>query len=110
MYRPKVEISDSLIANATLMSKNRLDKYPKLLELAKQDKNRERRLAEHKCAACFYTVAIAGQAITNQECGVCSKPQQYGSTNTDILCVKCAKGKGLCKHCGGDIAKIDAHV
>lgn len=45
-----------------------------------------------------------GAAITLEPCMRCGEMQTYGSTNTDALCLPCAKETGLCKHCGGDLA------
>jgi hypothetical protein len=71
---------------------------------AEQDVDRQARLAKGFCVSCHYVIGrIGGAAMTSQPCACCLAPQMYASTNTDALCLPCAKEHSLCKHCGGDL-------
>lgn len=67
------------------------------------DTRSEHRKKQQQCRACYYFPTIAGQSITFRDCMCCGETQTYGSTNTDVLCMKCAVEHFLCRHCGGDI-------
>jgi hypothetical protein len=69
------------------------------------DPRRKERLKELECKACYYirTNRVGGASMTTQTCGICGSPEMYGSTNTDVLCAKCASEHQLCKYCGGDV-------
>ena len=72
-------------------------------EEIKNDKRKHERLESNECAWCFYNARIGCSAMTEQACMCCGEKVLYGSTNTDALCIKCAKENQLCKHCGGDV-------
>jgi hypothetical protein len=73
-------------------------------EKAKNDTDREARLIKQLCISCHYIRGrIGGAAMTTQPCACCLKPEMYGSTATDELCLSCADKHNLCKRCGGDI-------
>lgn len=62
------------------------------------------RLESQFCISCYYlSSSLAGQAFTTRPCGICEVDVIYGSTYTDVLCLKCAIENHLCKHCAGDI-------
>lgn len=88
---------------ATTMAAGRIHEALKLAQKYQEDPHREARLAVHTCKACFYRTSIAGAAMTMQPCMCCQQDQMYSSTNTDALCLTCAKENKLCKHCGGDV-------
>lgn len=69
------------------------------------DKSKKERREKGECKFCFYmrTQRIGGAAMTSQPCGICGEYQMYGSTNTDKICLKCAKKHELCKYCGADL-------
>lgn len=76
----------------------------KTAENIRLDPNKAERIAKSQCKSCFYVLGrIGGAAMTQQPCACCGENQTYGSTNTDNLCLECAKKHQLCKHCGGDI-------
>lgn len=82
--------------------------FTELLETARraeEDTDREERLRRHWCKACFYRsgFAMASAAGTEQPCACCAATQIYSSSNTDALCMPCAKAHRLCKHCRGDL-------
>lgn len=57
-----------------------------------------------ECKVCYYihNARIGGAAMTYRDCGICGSKELYGSTSTDVLCMKCAQEYKLCKHCGAD--------
>lgn len=69
------------------------------------DNNRSARRASLECKTCYYiyTSRIGGAAMTTRPCGICSVEQLYSSTNTDKICLNCAKNYSLCKYCGADL-------
>lgn len=103
MHKPAVKMTPRDMSFATAMAQSRVKEALRLAQKYQEDPHREHRLAEHKCKACYYRTVIAGAAITMQPCMCCGKEQMYSSTNTDVLCVPCAKTHALCKHCGGDV-------
>jgi hypothetical protein len=68
------------------------------------DNRQEDREKKQECKACFYSSRFGGSAMVTQPCMCCGKDVMYSSTNTDRLCMYCAKKHQLCKHCGGDIS------
>jgi hypothetical protein len=74
------------------------------LEFMRDDRRKDR-LKKGECRTCFYirNSRIGGAAMTSRPCGICGWDQMYGSTNTDVLCMKCAEIHKLCKYCGGDL-------
>lgn len=82
------------------------DRVRRLIDRANEvtaDARKIDRLKKHECKACFYESRIGGSAITMRPCMSCGNEEMYGSTATDVLCMKCATKHNLCKHCGGDI-------
>lgn len=93
------------MARATLRATEKIQSVLDYAQQLETDPRREERLAKQFCKACFYgPPRVAGAAMTTQPCMCCGEDQQYGSTNTDVLCLDCAKAHDLCKHCGGDLA------
>ena len=77
-----------------------------ILESARKltdDPDREARVEKCLCVVCHYGSRLGGAAITNQPCMSCGKDQTFSSTDTDVLCLDCAKAGRLCAHCGADI-------
>lgn len=73
-------------------------------EKIKEDAQKDIRVSEQECKACFYVRSkVGGSAMTSRACMCCGSDVLYGSTCTDVLCKDCAKENKLCKHCGGDI-------
>lgn len=89
---------------ATTMAVKRVQSVLDLAAKLETDSDKPTRLVEQNCKACYYFSSIAGQAFTDQQCACCGTLESYSSTNTDALCMACAKGGDLCKHCGGDIS------
>jgi hypothetical protein len=87
---------------ATHVSRGRMESILKLAENFTRDPEREKRVEDCLCKSCFYVSRVGGAAITQEPCMCCGEMQTYGSTNTDALCLSCARETGLCKHCGGD--------
>lgn len=91
---------------STYFSKKRVEGALKLAKKLEEDPDQSTRHAQQLCKACYYFPAMAGQAFTTQPCACCHVDQTYSNTNTDALCMDCAKQHHLCKHCSGDI-KMD---
>ena len=87
----------------TYRAKDYYNSWIELANKATSDTDKAERLKRHECKACFYGGRIGGATITTRPCMCCGKEEHYGSTNTDVLCLDCAKKHKLCKHCGGDI-------
>jgi hypothetical protein len=68
------------------------------------DPEKTKRLESQLCVYCFYKEGgFAGQAFSTKKCEICEDPQTYSSTDTDDLCLACAKEHKLCKHCNSHI-------
>lgn len=91
------------IQMSTTMAKKRIESTLRLADSLRSDPEKENRIKTQFCLCCYYYTAVAGQALTQRECGICGEDQMYGNTNADALCISCAKENSLCKHCGGDL-------
>lgn len=98
-----MSFTKSALVSATSRSKERVEDTLALAERIKSDLDMDERKKAQLCKACFYFTALGGSRITSRECAGCGKDQVYGSTNTDALCMDCARKHSLCKHCGGDL-------
>jgi ribosomal protein S27E len=91
------------MVRATETAKSKIASVVELAEKMIKDPQKAGRLAAQECKACHYSSRIGGCAMTTRPCMSCGEDQMYGSTNTDVLCLSCAKKHKLCKHCGGDL-------
>lgn len=91
------------MVDASYFSSSRVTNAMEFARKLVDDPDRAERTAKQSCKACYYFTQIGGAAITTRPCMCCGKDQIYGSTNTDALCLDCAKNHDLCKKCGGDI-------
>jgi len=41
--------------------------------------------------------------MTSRPCGLCEKPQMFGSTATNPICLDCGVKYELCIQCGADV-------
>lgn len=96
-------MSERNMRRATQLAAARVTEALRLVEKYQTDPAKEHRLAVHKCKACYYRAMIGGAAVTTKPCMSCGVDQTYGSTNTGVLCLACAKEHHLCTHCGGDL-------
>lgn len=87
------------IIHATYTAKEHIANAAKMVN----DIYREERLQTQECQSCYYNPKIGGCAMTKRNCSACNTEMLFGSTNTDKLCLQCAKGRGVCKHCGADL-------
>ena len=88
------------VLNATASRRS----YLKRCEDTLNDVNKKERIEKQECIYCFYLDSrVGGSCMTTSYCGICNKTLHSGNTNTDALCIDCAKKHKLCKHCGGDI-------
>jgi hypothetical protein len=88
---------------ATLFSKSQVDSILELATKLANDPEKNQRLENCECKACYYMSRIGCAAMTSRPCGSCGEDRMYGSTNTNALCKPCAVKHNLCKHCGGDL-------
>lgn len=103
MDRPAPKFDRMLLLNATCRANRRVEDALELARKLQEDPDRKARLAAQRCKSCFYFRSMGGSSCTTQPCACCAKPEGYGSTNTDVFCLACAKEHDLCKHCGGDL-------
>jgi hypothetical protein len=76
----------------------------KRLQNYDNDDLKDVRLRKYECKVCTYISSnMAFQAFTNTLCRICGKEMIFSSSDTDNLCVECAKENNLCKHCGGEL-------
>lgn len=101
MFVKKANISAYSIESKTSQNKERA----RILIQRVDAFNESKRGVNGECKACSYLFPdrIGGSAMTETVCGICENPMLFGSTNTDVLCRKCADANQLCKHCGGDV-------
>ena len=69
--------------------------------IARDDREREKRLERQECPYCHYfSSKLGGAAMTSWECALCDTGALAGSTNTPVLCWDCAKEEDRCRTCG----------
>jgi len=96
----------SLVLNSTVTAKARVKRAKEIIE----DPRKADRLKEQECVVCFYNrPRISGRMISAVKCGYCDEEKRFANTDVDVLCEKCAKEFGLCKHCGADINLKNRH-
>jgi len=101
-YKQNVDLST--IQNATHWANSIADDIFEKHHNYQQDENKFERLKKSYCKTCFYIRNHLGRAmVTTQLCGLCEKEMIFESTDTDVLCVDCAKKHKLCSHCGGTV-------
>ena len=110
MRQAKKPINETSIAVNTQISVDRINRAKTVVENLIADPDQDKRLAAGICSPCYYLMSgsVAGRAITIRPCGLCEKDQTYSSTQTDALCLDCAKRNSLCRHCGGDINLLNS--
>jgi hypothetical protein len=89
--------------NATERSKDILGHILERAKTLQTDTEKQERLKQQECVVCYYSQKVGGSAMTNSSCKNCEKEMLFASTYTDELCIECAIGESLCKHCGADI-------
>lgn len=100
----KNKIDIPRIVNGTHFARKRMDKTISLADKFKNDPDKKERHKKQECPVCFYIDSrIGGAMMTTVICATCDEVMRFSSTNTDLLCLKCAKRMGLCKHCGSDV-------
>lgn len=92
------------ISNKTKENVNKLQRY----RAAIHDTLRVQRRAKQECRCCYYVAqSVGGCALTKTVCPGCRQHFFSASTCRDVLCHECAKARGLCKRCGGDLEDTD---
>jgi len=100
---PAARVDRVFMLRATDGARDVVEHHLNVARKLTEDPQKSEREARSLCRCCFYVISSAGgAAITEQPCGLCLAPQSYGSTNTDVLCLPCAREHSLCKRCGGD--------
>jgi ribosomal protein S27E len=103
MEQRPIALNKGNMIGASERAKARVKSWMQLADDVIEDTEKSERLNRHECKACFYSSRIGGAAMTYRPCMSCGTSVLYGSTNTDVLCMDCAKQHSLCKHCGGDL-------
>ncbi|MBM5783156.1 MAG: hypothetical protein FJ368_07055 [Pelagibacterales bacterium] len=100
--RSKLDNSDISIRNG-----GKLDYIKKTLQLAKnlqEDPQKQERIKNCTCLVCWYrSGGMHTNSFVHTNCKSCNKDLQFVNSNTDEVCIDCAKEHKLCKHCGADI-------
>lgn len=101
----KDRIDASSVTWATDQAKYYAEESLKLAVKLTQDPDKIARLAKSECMVCYYakSARIGGASMTTKPCGLCDRIMDFCNTNTDKVCVHCARVHDLCKHCGADI-------
>lgn len=104
MTRNPINVDQVSVTRATSDAISYKDDILRRALVAVTDPDKKQRLEKCQCIRCYYLVSRIGcSAMTDQPCGICRVNQLYGSSCTDVLCMKCAQTHDLCKHCGGDV-------
>jgi hypothetical protein len=89
---------------STYFAKQRTSNILRRAEQIREDSERDKRLVDQECKACYYSGSmVGGQALSSRPCGICGTVMNFSSTCTDAICLDCARKHNLCKCCGGDI-------
>lgn len=82
-----------------------IDSAEQRVAAVRSDADRSERRQAALCQCCYYfnSSRIGAAACTTSLCGSCERELHFGNTCIDVLCVDCAKDRGCCKHCGGDL-------
>jgi hypothetical protein len=102
--RAPQQVTQSFVESKTAQNLRSIERITRHAAAMADDLSWKHRQALHQCRACYYSAEfrIAGQAITNTQCGICHVPLQFPSTDVDTVCAACAKKHDLCRHCGAD--------
>ena len=93
---------NNFIEQATKYNKMFSDNYIKRWKDYENDIKKDYREKKHLCRECCYLKSwIGGAVMTTSKCELCGREIINTSTNTDKVCVKCAKELNICRHCGG---------
>lgn len=105
MEKPLVKFDRVAYEWETYRARDYIETMRKRLADFDADAKKKERTEKAKCKYCEYiqTSRMGGCAMTRWYCGLCGCQQMHGNTATDRLCIECAKERGLCKQCGGDV-------
>ena len=105
MKKSKVLVDQDYIDRQTHWANCEAETLIKNVSEFQSDSRQENRKKIHECKRCFYLrgSTIAGQAFTDQDCGICSQTMTFGNTDTNVVCYPCAENHDLCVKCGGNI-------
>jgi hypothetical protein len=86
----------------THLARRRVQELVNMVELQATDPQRDRRIAENECVACFYQTRIAGHMFTPYICEICTGVQNWHNTAVPRMCDACACKHTICRRCGAD--------
>jgi DNA-directed RNA polymerase subunit RPC12/RpoP len=105
MKSRKILVDQEYIDRQTYWANREAETLIKNVSAFQNDPDQAKRKESLKCKRCFYLRAggFAGQAFTEQDCGICETTMIFSSTATDVVCPDCAKAHDICVECGGNI-------
>jgi NADH pyrophosphatase NudC (nudix superfamily) len=93
---------EGMIEYKTYYNQHRVEDMREKLVEYDNDVEHTERIDNQVCKVCHYiSDHIAFQAFTDTYCGICGKKMTFCDSDTDKVCLSCARIHGLCKHCGG---------
>lgn len=109
MKSPPKGLDLDRVQRTTFFNRRSLDDWIRNAELAWIDKERKERESHQTCRWCWYArrVTLAGQTFTTSDCEVCGEEMRFPTTNTNPLCIPCAKKLHLCVRCASDLDLAD---
>ena len=103
MIRHRATIDRCSIERATAYARTTIDAICLRADKFVFDPDCKIREFASECLACFVPYGAGRQGVGRvQQCGLCDATTEGGS-DSDKLCLSCARANDLCKHCGGDI-------
>jgi len=99
-----MEWTNKNIKSKTNSNKMKYQHSKDMIQHYEMDDEKENRDKSMVCKYCFYLRSVCGfSAMTTSYCGICEEPILNGSSDTNIVCDKCAGNKDLCTCCGGEM-------
>lgn len=105
MIRKRSKLTNSDIGLRNWGKLDFLKNTEKMMNGIKEDVNKKDRLSKSTCLVCYYDrrgIMVTNASVTTN-CRSCNKKITFGNSNTDEVCLECAKEHKLCVHCGSDI-------
>lgn len=94
---------------AAFVSDTALKEWLSNADRARNDSNKDQRLALRKCMWCFYAKkTVAGAAFTPYTCHSCKSEYMHHNTNVPFICQKCADENSCCTECLAPLQRNDS--
>jgi len=104
MIRQRPKLTDSDISFKNWGKSDYVKQTIELAENLQKDPDKKERLKASECIVCWYRGGgMVTNACVHTSCKSCNKELWFGNSNTDEICIDCAKEHKLCKHCGADL-------